>query len=526
MASTTIREVTSEATIQEKRKLRREFKLFDMVFITTTAIIGLDTLGSFSAKGTQALTWVVISAITFLIPYALLTSELGTTFTQEGGMYEWCKLACGRFYAAIGAMLYWVSNPLWIGGSLSVGAIAAIKVFWFGDANYLFFGTQLGDAIVEILIALAFIWITTYSAIASLRSGKWLAVIGAYLKFILLGIFVVLGLVFILGGHTKSSSFSVAGLIPSDWGLILSSILPVVIFQWVGFEVQSGASEEMTNPQRDVPRSIFSAGFTATVAYIVFLLVILFALSSDKLSNVGSFFSAFQAVSAVLPADVARVLGWLIAAGFIIAISSSGSSWLIGADRAYAIAALDRTAPARLGRFSGRFGTPIAVNIMSGTVATITMIVAVIITEEFSQGSIAALFAIVLNFTISTTLLSYLFIFPAYLILRYKYSQVQRRYRVPGGMIGAWIVTLLPFAYAAVASYYTLFPLDATIQSYKVDRLTYDLTQFGTLAVIVLLAVVFYIWGHLEARNRDVVVEVPTGNELLEFDGLNVGAGE
>jgi len=33
------------------------------------------------------------------------------------------------------------------------------------------------------------------------------------------------------------------------------------------------------------------------------------------------------------------------------------------------------------------------------------------------------------------------------------------------------------------------------------------LTQFIPLAIIVLITTVFYIWGHAEKRNKDVVVE-------------------
>ncbi len=91
-----LREVTSSAVLEEKKKLRREFGYLDMIFYTLAALIGLDTIGVFSSNGAQALTWLVISAITFLVPYALLTAELGSTFTQEGGMYEWCKMAGGR----------------------------------------------------------------------------------------------------------------------------------------------------------------------------------------------------------------------------------------------------------------------------------------------------------------------------------------------------------------------------------------------------------------------------------------------
>src|ERR1700730_15320612 len=146
---TSIRQVTTSATLAEKKKLKKEFKLFDMIFITIAGIIGIDTLGAVSSNGAQALTWLIISAVTFLIPYGLLTSELGSTFTQEGGVFEWVKLAFGRIPASFAAMLYWISNPLWVGGTLSVTAIAAIKVFWFQNANYVFFGSQLGNALTE-----------------------------------------------------------------------------------------------------------------------------------------------------------------------------------------------------------------------------------------------------------------------------------------------------------------------------------------------------------------------------------------
>ena len=41
MASSSIREVTSQATLDEKKKLRKEFNYFDMIFYTVAALIGL-----------------------------------------------------------------------------------------------------------------------------------------------------------------------------------------------------------------------------------------------------------------------------------------------------------------------------------------------------------------------------------------------------------------------------------------------------------------------------------------------------
>lgn len=515
---TSIREVTSEAMLEEKKKLRKEFNYFDMIFYTLSALIGLDTLGAFAANGEQALTWMVIAAVTFLLPYGLLTAEIGSTFTQEGGMYEWCKLAGGRFFAAIGAMLYWISNPLWVGGSLAVGAIAAIKLFWFGSLTYTFGGSNVTDAIVEMVIALIFIWGTTWCAIMSLKFGKWLSVFGSYVKLTLLVLFVILAIAFIVSGNSKGSNLDPANLLPSNFGLIVSAILPVIIFQFVGFELQNGAGEEMHNPQRDVPRSIIRSGIVTVIAYGAFLFFIILALPKSQLTNVGGFLSAFQSVGSILPGGVAKVLGWLIALGYVLALASSGGTWIIGADRTYAMSALDRTAPRLLGRFSGRYGTPIAVNTMSGIVATITMAAAILISEFVtSGGGLASLFAVVIGFTISTTTLSYLFIFPAYLILRYKYPSVRRPYQVPGGMVGAWIVTLLPLAWAAIGSYFVLIPASIS-SSLGIDKTTYIVTQLVALGVILLLAIVFYVWGHVEKTNRDVVVELDLttqGEEVL-----------
>ena len=517
---TSIREVTTQATLEEKKKLKKEFKLFDMIFVTIAAIVGIDTLGAVSSNGAQALTWLLISAVTFLIPYGLLTSELGSTFTQEGGVYEWVKLAFGRIPASFAAMLYWISNPLWVGGTLAVSAIAAIKVFWFQNGNYLFFGSQSGNAVTEIIIALIFIWGVTWSAILSLRVGKWLSVFGSYAKFSLFAFFVVLALVYFGGGHSTGAHITIGDIVPTgNLGFIFSAILPVLIFNWAGFELQNGAGEEMVNPQRDVPRSLIRAGIVVVIGYAIPITVILFTLSKNDLSSASGFLNSYKIVESVLPTQLATILGWIVALAFILSLASSGGTWIIGADRTYAIASLDRTAPMLLGRFSGRYGSPIAVNTMSGITASVAMIAAVIINTYFGSGSIAGLFGLVLGFVISTTTLSYLFIFPAYLALRIKYPHVHRPFVVPGGMAGAVIVTVLTFLYAAVASIFLLWPTDSAIANSGFSRTTYELANFIPLAIVALLTIVFYVWGHAEKRNADVIVDFNLETQVESIGG-------
>ena len=166
-------ERTTEMALQEKAKLQKALRRFDMLFFTLCALIGLDTLGQVSSYGAKTFAWLAILAVTFLLPYALLMAEVGSAFPQEGGPYEWMKMAFGRFTASMGAILYWVTNPLWVGGSLCFLATAA----W--SANIHSIGTRsLGDY----LFKLGFIWVSIGVAVASLRRGKWIPNAGAFVR--------------------------------------------------------------------------------------------------------------------------------------------------------------------------------------------------------------------------------------------------------------------------------------------------------------------------------------------------------
>jgi hypothetical protein len=43
----------------------------------------------------------------------------------------------------------------------------------------------------------------------------------------------------------------------------------------------------------------------------------------------------------------------------LFALASAGATWIMGADRAEAVASVDGGGPSVLGRFSARFGTPV-----------------------------------------------------------------------------------------------------------------------------------------------------------------------
>jgi amino acid transporter len=497
-------EHTTALAIEEKSKLIKSLRRFDMMFFTVCALVGLDTLGTVASNGPQGFLWLVVLAVVFVLPYALVMAEVGSTFTQEGGPYEWTKLAFGRFQGGISAVLYWITNPLWVGGSLAFIATAA----WNDNISHISSGSFW-----DYTFKLLFIWFSIGVAIVSLKRGKWIPNAGAYLRVFVLGFFTITAVIY--GIDHGFHGFSGSQLKPT--GVVFLALVPLLLFNYVGFELQNGAAEEMENPQKDVPLSVIRSGAIGVAMYVIPMLFILLVLPAKALTGIGSFLDAVSAVFGVY-GGAAHTLRDVMALCFIFAVMTSGAVWMMGSDRILAVAAYDGAFHPFFARFNRRFGTPVRVNTMSGIFATIFMIVAV---AAFNGGTNAK-FVVVLDIAISTTLISYLWIFPAALKLRYTHGHVHRPYRVPGGSRGIWISTVLITAGVALGSWVAVFP--GTIEkllglsydfkgTWSVSRLTFEVLTLGTLAVILLIAVVGYASGR-KVREQ-AAVDIPIEDDSV-----------
>ena len=243
--------VDTVAASEERSKFRRSLGRWDTAFLMLAAIIVLDTLGAVSSYGAQAFTWLIVMVVFFLVPYGLITAELGTAFAEEGGPYVWVKLAFGRAAAAVVATMYWVDNPIWLAGTLSITAMAAFSTF--------FVNLSLGW---EYVFGLLFIWAGIASVIMALKFGKWVATIGAAIRIFLIAFFTLTVLIY--AGEHGLHGFG-AGAFKPTW-LIFLAAAPILIFNLEGFELPSAASEEMVNPRRDVPFAVLRSGIgTAAV---------------------------------------------------------------------------------------------------------------------------------------------------------------------------------------------------------------------------------------------------------------------
>jgi amino acid transporter len=476
--------------VTEKSKLRVLVGRMDALAMIVCALVGFDTFGKLTSEGAQAITWLLVMGVIFFLPYGLVCAELGTAFPAQGGPYVWVKLAFGRFTAALAALLYWISNPIWLGGTLTITAVAAFDSFF----------TPL-DALGKYVFSLLFIWTGVAATIVSFRVGKVVLVLGAWVRVTLITLFTLTAVLYAArhGVHGVGlGSFS-----PTM--TIFVATAPIVFFAFVGFELPSEAGEEMVDARRDVPVNIVRGAGGTMLMYAVPVLAVLLILPPGQLTSLGGFLNAVKLIFTVYGGHVGSssstltgagaVLGDLAAAGFIVTLLSSGVSWIMGANRGWAVAALDGAAPRSFGTISRRFGTPVVVDLVAGVVATLTMVGA----DWLASGSAAKYFSVVLGLAISTSAMAYLAIFPALTRLRYSHPDAPRPFRVPGGRVVVWVVSAMTTFWALVATLGLLWPgvgsspADASLPTgWAGQRWTFEATQAVPLAIIVVLGVVWY----------------------------------
>jgi amino acid transporter len=355
----------------ERSKLRRELGRLDAVCLLIAAIVVLDTLGAVARGGPQTLTWLVVVAALFFVPAGLVIAELGTAFPNQGGPYVWARLAFGRCAGSLVALIYFLETPVWVGGSLAITCVAVV--------DRLVLPLEGGW---RVPVALAFVWTTVALAVAPLRAGKRVPLAGAATQVGLLAFFTATVVAHAVRHGVPAPA--VGDLAPS-WAVFVL-VAPVLVYNFLGFELPSTAGEELRDPARDVPASIVRAGVLTCALYAVPVLAIVLVVPAERLTSLTGFVTALAAF-AVAGDDNGRYfsLRGAVAADGSVALSGAGScsagparwcssgSWRPAArPGSWGPAGPRRrpawTAPGRgaLGRISPRTGVPVVMGLVSG----------------------------------------------------------------------------------------------------------------------------------------------------------------
>lgn len=343
----------------KKPQYKKVLGAIDTFLFTICALLFVDTVAPMASMGPTAVMWFIIMVIIFFIPYGLIVAELGSTYPEQGGIYAWVKRALGNKWGGRTSWLYWVNMALWVPSSY---------IFLAGLFSQLFFP---GLSLVWIVVlGLIFTWLMVLIGCINLGESKWVVNLSAVLKIILILAIIAAGFIFVFQGGIPANDLSLAGITPT-WGEALY-FLPVIIYSLLGFEMMSGASEEMKNPKRDVPRAIISSALFIGVVYTLAIRSMLVVIPLDNLGLISGIMDSFWAVFG--NSGIGGVIAFIFGLMALYAIFAQTVSWAIGTVRTSAQAGQDGELPAVFGKLRSSNQAPIGSLILTGIVASIVLI--------------------------------------------------------------------------------------------------------------------------------------------------------
>ncbi|GAP10823.1 amino acid/polyamine/organocation transporter, APC superfamily [Bellilinea caldifistulae] len=413
----------TQLTVEKKGNgFKKAFRAIDMTLFTVAAILVIDTLAPSAAIGPSSISWWIITLVLFFIPYGLITAELGTTYPEQGGLYIWVRNAFGERWAARTTWLYWINVALWM---------PSVYVLFAGMFAQLF----IPDLSLwgQIAIGVLMTWVTVVIGIVALDIGKWVPNVGALIKALIM-LVIGFGAFFYAAQHGVANDLSFRNILPTwDAGLYF---LPVIVYNFMGFELMSGAGEEMQNPQRDIPRAIITAGVLIAFFYLMGTIGMLMALPAEQLGLVSGIIDTLRILFG--ETGVGGVIVTILGIGALYTFLTNMVTWTMGANRTAAEAANEGELPAFFGKLHPINKTPVGAYVLTGIVSS-----AVLIIYGLMASTAEDLFWSLFAFSSIVFLLPYLAMFPAFLRLRRTDANRPRPYRVPGNHLTAILMTII-----------------------------------------------------------------------------------
>ncbi len=312
--------------------IRSRGKNLGLIELIAMAIGGMVGGGIFSILGISVkmigmLTPIAITIgglIALLAAYSYV--KLGVYYKDPGATYAFIKRTFSNSHLMASA----------IGWITIFGYISTLALYSYTFSSYALSSTEWAHNVwVRKLVAIGIIGVFALINIWSVKGMGKIEDIMVYTKLIILAI---ISLLLMQHGKMSFSTFIENMLQDAQHShflhiLIVSSITFVA---YEGFQLVINAVEEMENPDKMIPRAIYSAIIIVILIYVIIALGALFAIPKEELIKNKEF---------ALAAGARDILGkfgeWLVIFAALLATSSAISSTVFGSSRQMAAIAED-----------------------------------------------------------------------------------------------------------------------------------------------------------------------------------------
>jgi APA family basic amino acid/polyamine antiporter len=347
--------------------------------------------------------WLFIGVWVVGALYALLgvnaLAELGTMLPRSGAQYVYARRAFGDF---AGFVVGWND---WISTCASTAAISIV----------------IGESLAALIpplgthalaLAMATVVAFTLLLLRSTRIGGRSQEITSLFKTLALVVFV--GACFVFGGHalpvsTPNNSTAAAGATSLFAGFVLSA--QAVIYTYDGWSGPLYFSEELRDPGRQIPRSMFGALCVVAAIYLLINLAFLYVVPVRALA--GSTLAAARVAQAIFGPRGDTIVRIVV----VMALPSAVNACLLMSSRVLFAVSRDGLAPRAATRVNAG-GTP-----------TVALVASALVSLGFlATGTFQSVIAVAAFYFVADYALSFLAVFA----LRRREPQAPRPYRAFG----------------------------------------------------------------------------------------------
>ncbi len=371
----------------------------------TTLFLGAGIGARYSGNLTL-LAWILVSALAIYISACF--GELTSTFPKAGGAYEFAKQAYGRFFSF---MIGWMA---WLVGSISV-VVMIVGATGFLLPNLSDFNQFLiSVGIISVMSAIAYLGVQASSL---MLIGFAVAMVAVPLAITIKGFPAV-----------TWQNFVPFFTHPLYMVMVTSFFIVESFFGW---ETATYLAEETRNARKTIPKALLHASIIIAVLGFLLMVTIFGIVNWQQL---GLKEAPLAEIASMIFSEKMRLA---IAVGVFLALVGSAASGIVALPRLILAMARDRLFPGQFMKLHPRFSTPHNA-ILFQTVSLVTLLLLGFANYET-----------LLSMLIPTGALMYIAVLLAIPLLRKKYPNIERPFRVPFAKVG--IAASILFLIAAIA---------------------------------------------------------------------------
>ncbi len=481
---------------------------FDMVvifvaivlFITNSAVA--TSINGAPTSGAAYIYWI-LGFITFLIPGAIVTGQLGLMFPGEGSIYVWTNKAFGPFLGFFAGFCAWWPGVLVM---IATGDVVVSFIQQLGgqfNANFLSEPWQQGAVIIGVIAFSFFLSVLRFRLTQNFVNVVFLAYGGAIL---LVGL---AGVLWLVTGHPSNTDFS---LTAHNWlpNGSTASLYGLIILALLGIEVPLNMGVEINN-MRSITRYLLWGSVVVMVAYLIGTFGVQLAVPVKDQPNPSAIAEAVQ-LGFGSAGKVLGVIVNLVIIGFFI-FNTAVYNYSFG--RLLFVSGLDRRMPTVMSKVNANQVPWVAVLVQSIISGVFTIVAFILVPYTLKTGFGAAGLSTVIYDILQAAVtviwcVSMVILFIDVIILRYKYREVFARIR----LAPVWVF----YVCAVVGAVATGYGVYVTFTNPWTGLLTEQqwwlwIGGIGVLSLIV--GVLLYFIGHATIRrdvtDEEVIAEVTGG---------------